>query len=155
MDYIDDNRMGPQPFDALKLDQQVCFALYAASRAITKTYRERLSEVGLTYPQYLVLLVLWEKDGQAVSELGTQLMLDTGTLTPLLKRLEAMGLVRRVRSMADERQVHIHLTRSGLDHKAKALDARKHVVSRLQMSEDEIKAMRGELMQMVDQLSRS
>lgn len=97
----------------LALDRQLCFALYAASRAMTKLYRSLLEPLGLTYPQYLVLLVLWEADGLAVNEVGDRLALDSGTLTPLLKRLEAAGLVRRVRDTADERRVLLHLTPEG------------------------------------------
>ena len=151
MECVDEQRPDAEHYDLLKLDQQLCFALYAASRAITKTYRERLADIGLTYPQYLVLIVLWESDKQAVSDLGRRLMLDTGTLTPLLKRLEVMELVRRVRSSSDERQVHIHLTPAGLA--LKSLDARKHVARRVDMSEAEILNMRSQLMQLGDQLS--
>jgi DNA-binding MarR family transcriptional regulator len=105
---------------ALQLDHQLCFALYSASLAMTKLYKPLLAELGLTYPQYLALLALWERDGLQVSELGARLFLDSGTLTPLLKRLESAGLVRRQRSGDDERRVHIHLTTSGLALKARA-----------------------------------
>ena len=105
---------------ALKLDHQLCFALYSASLAMTKLYKPLLDELGLTYPQYLVMLVLWEQDGPMVSELGQRLSLDSGTLTPLLKRLEAAGLVSRMRDVADERRVHIHLTAAGRRLKARA-----------------------------------
>jgi DNA-binding MarR family transcriptional regulator len=105
---------------ALQLDHQLCFALYSASLAMTKLYKPLLAALGLTYPQYLALLALWERDGLQVSELGARLFLDSGTLTPLLKRLEAAGLVRRQRSSDDERRVHIHLTASGRALKARA-----------------------------------
>ena len=105
---------------ALQLDHQLCFALYSASLAMTKLYKPLLNELGLTYPQYLALLVLWERDGLRVSELGERLFLDSGTLTPLLKRLEAAGLVRRERSREDERSVHIHLTADSHALKARA-----------------------------------
>lgn len=105
---------------ALLLDNQVCFALYSASLAMTKLYKPLLDELGLTYPQYLVMLVLWESDGLMVSELGQRLSLDSGTLTPLLKRLEAAGLVNRLRAVQDERRVHIHLTAAGRKLKARA-----------------------------------
>ena len=98
---------------ALLLDNQLCFALYSASLAMTKLYKPWLDELGLTYPQYLVLLVLWEEDGLSVSELGNRLHLDSGTLTPLLKRLESAGLVSRLRATHDERRVHITLTAAG------------------------------------------
>src|SRR3954470_3664742 len=101
------------PESALLLDNQLCFALYSASLAMTKLYKPLLDELGLTYPQYLVMLALWERDGSTVSELGQRLYLDSGTLTPLLKRLEAAGLVSRVRSTEDERRVHLRLTSAG------------------------------------------
>jgi len=104
----------------LQLDNQLCFALYSTSLAMTKLYKPLLDELGLTYPQYLAMLVLWEKDGLMVSELGERLYLDSGTLTPLLKRLEASGLVSRLRDVADERRVHISLTAAGRKLKAQA-----------------------------------
>jgi MarR family transcriptional regulator, organic hydroperoxide resistance regulator len=105
---------------ALLLDNQLCFALYSASLAMTKLYKPLLDELALTYPQYLVMLVLWEGDGLMVSALGERLSLDSGTLTPLLKRLESAGLVSRMRDAADERRVHIHLTAAGRRLKARA-----------------------------------
>jgi DNA-binding MarR family transcriptional regulator len=99
--------------DALRLDNQLCFALYAASRAMIRAYQPLLEPLELTYPQYLVMLVLWEQDGPSVRELGDRLQLDSGTLTPLLKRLEARGLVRRQRDTTDERVVHVTLTDAG------------------------------------------
>ena len=106
--------------EALLLDNQLCFALYSASLAMTKLYKPVLDELGLTYPQYLVMLVLWERDGLMVSELGQRLSLDSGTLTPLLKRLEGAGLVSRMRAVEDERRVHIHLTAAGRRLKQRA-----------------------------------
>ena len=97
----------------LSLDHQLCFAVYAAAHAFNRFYKPLLGPLGLTYPQYLVLLVLWEKDGQTVSGIGERLMLDSGTLTPLLKRLEAAGFVTRARSERDERQVLVRLTDAG------------------------------------------
>lgn len=97
----------------LTLDHQLCFALYAASNAMTRLYRDRLEPLGLTYPQYLAMLVLWEQDGAAalnVKTLGERLHLDSGTLTPMLKRMEQAGLVSRTRNAADERQVAVALT---------------------------------------------
>ena len=105
---------------ALRLDHQLCFALYSTSLAMTKLYKPLLTDLGLTYPQYLALLALWERDGQRVSDLGARLFLDSGTLTPLLKRLEAADLVRRQRSRDDERTVRIHLTETGHALKARA-----------------------------------
>ena len=101
------------PNPAMQLDNQLCFALYSTSLAMTKVYKPLLAEMGLTYPQYVVMLVLWEADGLMVSEIGERLFLDSGTLTPLLKRLEANGLITRVRYTGDERRVHIKLTDGG------------------------------------------
>lgn len=99
--------------DLLRLDNQLCFAVYALSREITRLYRPELERLGLTYPQYLVMLLLWETDGLIVRALGDRLYLDSGTLTPLLKRLEQAGFVSRHRSSGDERQVQIFLTERG------------------------------------------
>lgn len=106
--------------DSLHLDNQICFPLYAAANAMVRLYRPLLDALGLTYPQYLALLVLWEEDGRSVGELGSLLRLDSGTLTPLLKRLEAAGLVARQRDPADERRVVITLTAAGRKLKTKA-----------------------------------
>lgn len=105
---------------ALRLDNQLCFALYSASLAMTKLYKPLLDELGITYPQYLVLLVLWERDGITVSELGERLSLDSGTLTPLLKRLETAGLVSRLRDTQDERRVLVRLSAAGRELKQRA-----------------------------------
>ena len=110
----------PTTDQALQLDNQLCFALYSASLAMTKLYKLLLAELGLTYPQYLAMLVLWERDGLMVSELGERLFLDSGTLTPLLKRLEAAGLIARIRALDDERRVHVTLTAAGRKLKARA-----------------------------------
>jgi len=98
---------------ALMLENQLCFAMYSASLAMTKVYKKLLKQLDITYPQYLVMLVLWEKDEVMVSELGNKLFLDSGTLTPLLKRMEAMGLLQRCRDAADERRVLVRLSEEG------------------------------------------
>jgi DNA-binding MarR family transcriptional regulator len=113
-------RSTPDRSTWLQLDHQLCFALYSASLAMTKLYKPLLEPLGLTYPQYLVMLVLWETDGVAVSQIGERLALDSGTLTPLLKRLEAGGLVQRLRDSADERRVLLQLTAAGRALKARA-----------------------------------
>ena len=110
----------PLPSSALLLDNQLCFALYSASLAMTKLYKPLLETLGLTYPQYLVMLVLWEQDGLTVSALGERLFLDSGTLTPLLKRMEQSGLVSRQRSVEDERRVEVRLTPDGSKLKTRA-----------------------------------
>ncbi|WIJ26325.1 MarR family winged helix-turn-helix transcriptional regulator [Devosia sp. RR2S18] len=99
--------------DPLKLDSMLCFAVYAAGHAFTRFYKPRLDGLGLTYPQYLVFLVLWEQDGLTVKALGERLFLDSGTITPLVKRLEGRGLLRRERDKADERLVRVFLTEEG------------------------------------------
>ncbi len=109
----------------LALDRQLCFALHSTSLAMTKVYRKLLAPLGLTYPQYLAMLVLWERDGLTVSQLGERLFLDSATLTPLLKRMEAAGLLTRTRSADDERQVVITLSQEG-----RALQARASAVPR-------------------------
>ncbi|MDX3129389.1 MarR family transcriptional regulator [Streptomyces europaeiscabiei] len=111
---------GSGPGHSLLLEDQLCFALYAASRAVTARYRPLLDELGLTYPQYLVMLVLWEQDSISVRDLGAALQLESSTLSPLLKRLEAGGLLRRERRTDDERSVSIRLTESGARLKERA-----------------------------------
>lgn len=143
-----------QGFDLLRLDNQLCFALYAATRAVTKTYRERLAPIGLTYPQYLTLLVLWEYDGITISEIGKRLILDSGTITPLVKRLEAMDFLRRERGTDDEREVRVWLNPKAYELRDAAVDARKFVACRLGMTEEEILCLRSDLMGIVDQLGK-
>jgi DNA-binding MarR family transcriptional regulator len=118
-----------QSADMLALDNQLCFALYSASLAMTKTCKPLLDKLGLTYPQYLAMLVLWQQDNVLVKTIGEQLFLDSGTLTPLLKRLEASSLIVRTRDDADERQVRITLTREGRALKKKAQDIPRMVRS--------------------------
>jgi MarR family transcriptional regulator, organic hydroperoxide resistance regulator len=105
----------------LQLDNQLCFPLYAASRMVTKLYQPLLEKLGITYPQYLILLVLWENDELSVNEIGKKLMLETNTLTPLLKRMEVKGIVKRTRSKSDERRVIVKLTDKGDALKQSAL----------------------------------
>jgi MarR family transcriptional regulator, organic hydroperoxide resistance regulator len=106
--------------DTLRLDSQLCFLLYATTRAVTQAYAPLLEPLGLTYPQYLTMLALWEEDGATVGRLGQRLHLDSGTLTPLIKRLEAQALVERRRSAEDERVVQVHLTAAGRRLRGKA-----------------------------------
>jgi DNA-binding MarR family transcriptional regulator len=139
----------------LLLDQQLCFALYAASRSVTGLYRPLLEPLGLTYPQYLVMLVLWEQDGLSVRELGQRLQLDSGTLTPLLKRLQAAGLVDRQRRTQDEREVEIRLTVAGLALRERASDVPKCMAQRLQLSLEQMQTLRDELKRLTRQLQHS
>lgn len=142
------------PDQVLKLDNQLCFALYSASLAMSKVYKPHLDALGLTYPQYLVMLVLWEQDGLTVSEIGERLYLDSGTLTPLLKRLESSGHVSRLRDVADERRVLIQLTAAGRRLKAKAvpvpacmLEAAQCSLAELGQLTREVRALRERLAQ--------
>ncbi len=141
--------------DPLLLDNQLCYALYAAAHRMTKSYRPMLERMGLTYPQYLVLLVLWESDGITVSEIGRRLRLDSGTLTPVLKRLEASGFLSRSRRQSDEREVEISLTEEGRALRAQAVAVRQSVMCQLNMSEPEIQAMRADLNALIENLSTS
>ncbi|MEV6051048.1 MarR family transcriptional regulator [Streptomyces sp. NPDC052107] len=113
--------------DWLRLDRQICFSLHAASRAFNGVYRAILKDLGLTYPQYLVMLVLWEQGDLPVKKLGEHLRLDSGTLSPLVKRLEAAGLVRRERSPQDERSVQVRLTEEGVALRERALEVPRRI----------------------------
>lgn len=138
---------------ALKLDHQLCFALYSASLAMTKLYKPLLEEMGLTYPQYLAMLVLWENDGVTVSELGKRLYLDSGTLTPLLKRLEAADLVTRLRDVQDERRVLIRLTATGRKLKARAARIPGCVLQATQCDVSEVMALTQQVQTLRDRLT--
>lgn len=129
--------------ELLRLDHQVCFSLHAASRAFGSVYRDALKDLGLTYPQYLVMLVLWEHGSQPVKAIGEQLRLDSGTLSPLLKRLEAAGLVRRERSAEDERSVTIHLTPDGDDLREAALPVPRRMLAATGLTIEELRTLRG------------
>ena len=139
--------------DPLLLDNQLCYALYAAAHRMTKSYRPLLERMGLTYPQYLVLLVLWETDGVTVSEIGRRLRLDSGTLTPVLKRLEGADFVSRSRRRSDEREVEIALTPRGRGMRAEAAAVRKSVMCQLNLSEPEVQALRADLNALIENLS--
>ena len=119
---MSDSHPGSADKPALRLDEFLCFAVYSAAHAFNRAYKPLLAVLGLTYPQYLVMAVLWEKDGQTVGNIGERLFLESSTLTPLLKRLEAMGLILRMRDRPDERVVRVVLTDAGLKLKVMALD---------------------------------
>ncbi|WP_136418372.1 MULTISPECIES: MarR family transcriptional regulator [Oxalobacteraceae] len=132
-------------FDPLALDNQFCFALYSASLAMTKTYKPFLDKLGLTYPQYLVMLVLWQQDDVLVKSIGEKLFLDSGTLTPLLKRLEASSLIERTRDESDERQVRITLTKEGRALKKKAQCIPQQVLCASGQSPEALARLRNQL----------
>ena len=127
------------------LDEQLCFALYSTGLAMAKAYRKPLAALGLTYPQYLVMLVLWADDAQSVSEIGAKLFLDSATLTPLLKRMEAAGLVTRTRASHDERQVVITLAAAGRTLKAKVPKLQHGIFCATGCSVDELVATQARL----------
>lgn len=131
--------------EALRLRHQVCFALYSASRAVTSRYRPILDRLGLTYPQYVALLVLWERGDTTVKDLGAALMLDSGTLSPLLKRLEAAGLVERRRNAADERSVVVGLTAGGVALKRRAVGVPEEIASMTGLAPADLAALRDAL----------
>jgi DNA-binding MarR family transcriptional regulator len=136
--------------ELLRLDNQLCFAVYSTSLALTRVYKPLLDKLDLTYPQYLVMLALWERDGPTVSQLGERLSLDSGTLTPLLKRLEANGLVTRLRDTADERRVHITLTTAGRRLKARAASVPGCLLAASQCSIDELSGLTRQLQSLRD-----
>jgi len=141
-----------RPVDWLQLDNQLCFALYSASLAMTRLYKPLLEPLGLTYPQYLALLVLWERDGLAVNELGERLFLDSGTLTPLLKRMEAAGWLSRQRASDDERRVLVSLTADGQALKRRAQSVPRALAAATGCSADELVALTQRLQQLRTQL---
>jgi len=132
----------------LRLDRQICFSLHAASRAFNGVYRVILKDLGLTYPQYLVMLVLWEEGPLPVKKLGEHLRLDSGTLSPLLKRLETAGLVRRERSARDERSVEVRLTEEGASMRDRALEVPRRILTATGFEISEIGALRERLDQL-------
>lgn len=133
------------PSPSVALDDQLCFALYAASRAVTARYRPMLEAIGLTYPQYLVMMLLWEEDHQTVGQLGSRLALDSGTLSPLLKRLTAAGLVTRHRRVEDERSVAIALTDAGRALQGKAIAISEEMIGAIGFDSGEFAELKGRL----------
>jgi len=134
------------------LDEQLCFALYTASRAMTSCYRPMLDAMGLTYPQFLVLLVLWERGDSSVTGIGTALQLETGTLSPLLKRLETAGFITRTRQAEDERSVVVGLTDAGRALEERAATVQREVNDATGMTDDEIVALRATLRRLAGNL---
>jgi MarR family transcriptional regulator, organic hydroperoxide resistance regulator len=137
----------------LMLDNQICFAVYSTAHAFNRVYKPLLDKLGLTYPQYLVMLALWERDDVPVKDIGERLFLDSGTLTPLLKRLEAAELVKRTRSTEDERQVLIALTPQGQALKEKARAVPQGILAASACSLGELSAMKKDLVALRDRLN--
>lgn len=140
------------PINMLALENQFCFALYSSSLALTKAYKPMLDALGLTYPQYLVMLVLWEQDDVLVKDIGHALFLDSGTLTPLLKRLEANGMLQRHRDETDERQVRITLTPSGRELRNAALDIPQKILCASGQSKETLMELRNQLSDLRNEL---
>ena len=142
-----------QPVDPLLLGNQICFAVYSTAHAFNRVYKPLLDRLGLTYPQYLVMMVLWERDGVPVKDIGEKLFLDSGTLTPLLKRMETADLVRRTRSSEDERQVKIALTAKGHALKEQARAVPQAILARSACSVGELLTMKNELVSLRERLN--
>jgi DNA-binding MarR family transcriptional regulator len=141
--------------ERLRLDNQLCFPIYAASRLFVRVYQPHLDQLGLTYPQYLVLMVLWEHDEAIVSEIADRLLLNTNTITPLLKRMEAQGLVMRQRSDADERKVVVRLTEHGRQLQAQAVKIPELFIAGLVHEAaglDDLRRLRDKLTDIIDQI---
>ena len=145
--------MPKKPTDALRLSEQLCFSIYSTAHALNRTYRPLLKELGITYPQYLVMLVLWEEEDLTVKEIGDRLHLDSGTLTPLLKRLEAVGFVARARDAADERQVRIRLTPQGRALRAKAECIPQELAAASGHSMADIQKLKADILRLRDALN--
>lgn len=143
------------PAPSLLLGEQLCFALYSTTLAMNKVYRKLLRDLGLTYPQYLVMLVLWERDALMVSEIGDRLFLDSPTLTPLLKRMEALGLLERLRAKEDERQVIVSLTQRGRELKRHAVTVPQGVFCASACSPDELASIRDSLLLLRERLFKN
>ncbi len=142
----------PADADMLKLENQLCFPLYAAARMVVNAYRPVLAELGLTYPQYIAMLVLWESDGLSVTAVGDRLHLDSGTLTPVLKRLEALGLLARKRDPSDDRIVGNWVTPAGVALKARAVDVPMRLLCAAKIELEEIDPMKKVLERLIEAL---
>jgi MarR family transcriptional regulator, organic hydroperoxide resistance regulator len=140
------------PAPSVALDDQLCFALYSASRAVTARYRPVLDQLGLTYPQFLVLMILWEHDDQNVREISDRLDLDSGTMSPLLKRLDAAGLVTRGRSAADERQVRVRLTDAGRALQQPACGVSAMMIDALALDVEQFAALKRQLEEITERV---
>lgn len=138
--------------ELLRLENQICFPMYVASRMITRAYQPLLDEMGITYPQYLVLMTLWEKDEQTVNEIATTLYLNTNTITPLLKRMEKGGIVARTRSKQDERKVMITLTNEGKALKEKAYCIPEAILNSTGLSPENLGSLKKQIHTLIKQM---
>ncbi|MCC7252579.1 MarR family transcriptional regulator [Hyphomicrobium sp.] len=141
--------------DCLKLDNALCFAIYSANHAITRAYKPLLDKHGLTYPQYLVMIVLWDRDGQTVGGIGDELFLESSTLTPLLKRLEAAGYVRRERDPKDERQVVVFLTQKGQELRKRLAEVPRQMLKAFGCGSAGMEKLRAEINAVRDNVSKA
>lgn len=144
-------------YDQLKLENQLCFPVYAASRLITREYQPFLDKLGITYPQYLVLMILWEEDGLPVNDIAKKLILNTNTITPLLKRMEKEGLLKRQRSKEDERKVLVHLTEKGKQMQEQAALIPEQLFSQLltgDLKTEDLIRLKEQLTSIIDFLSK-
>lgn len=141
-------------FDNLRLEHQLCFALYAATNAITRIYRGKLKEVGMTYPQYLVMLVLWEEDGVPIKAIADRLQLDAATITPLVQRLEESGFVTKKRNAADDRVVNVFLTEPAREIQARVAELQNSVACQTGLSDTKFEELRSSLHQLVHTLNK-
>ena len=148
-------RKNPAPCESLMLDNQLCFALHSTSLLMTKVYKPLLQALGLTYPQYLAMMVLWEEDGLTVGEISNRLLTDPGSLTPLLKRLEAEGLLSRTRSREDERVVVVELTDAGRALRDKAMDIPQCILGASGLDIEQLRKLQGDLLALRGNLQRS
>ncbi|HWE31293.1 MAG TPA: MarR family transcriptional regulator [Polyangia bacterium] len=137
-----------------RLDEQLCFPLYAAARLVVQAYAPLLQKLGLTYPQYLVLMVLWENDGATVNEIGARLYLDSGTLTPLLRRLDEAGLIRRTAKQSDQRAVENWLTRAGRALERRSQPIPRELFCRLELPVAAFVRLRGDVRALLGRLTR-
>ena len=140
--------------ESLKLDEQICFPLYVLSKEITGLYRPILEELDLTYPQYLVMMVLWEENGLAVSHIGEKLFLDSGTLTPVLKRLENKGFINRIRNKEDERVVQLFLTENGKNLRQQACGIPEKLLEQIHVQIEDLKKFKETLNQLINNIKK-
>lgn len=139
--------------EAGRLSDQLCFALYAATNAVTRTYRPFLNELGLTYPQFLVMLVLWEHDARRLGEIADDLLLATHAVSPIIDRLEEAGLVRRVKDESDGRAIQVELTKAGKELEAEAVNVQEEVRCRTMLENDEVVELRARLHELVARMN--